>query len=196
MSVSKIRGFLLQQPKPAIVRVTGEGEPQQLKVGKSYAKLAETIDALGVDLIEAIDKDGSTVLRAMRNGTADAQRSTAAEIPEALKQDPTALMLTHFANLLHRAYEHSTEIAFVKMVEVCDMMNERSDNIERRLERTEANNRALLQTQVDDALDRAEEVAARATDGEAGDLVSQMAGAFMSGKASKAAAPPNGKGGH
>lgn len=202
MSVSKIRGFLLQLPKPAAVRVTAEGEPQLIKVGKSYAKLAETIDALGVELVEALDKDGATVLRAMRLGTVESQRSSASELPEVLKQDPQAAMFTHFANLLHRAYEHSSEIAFTKMVEVFDIMNVRSDSIERRLERAEADRRALLQQQVDDAIDQAEERAERAAaEAGGGDVLSNIAGAFLSGKAAAAPASngkatPNGKGGH
>lgn len=200
---SKVRGFLIQLPKPAAVRVTGDGEPQTLKPGKSYAKLAESIEALGVDLVEALDREG-TVLRAMRLGTVEAQRSSAADIPEGLKADPNALMLTHFANLIHRAYEHSTEVAFSKLVELQDKLNDRSENIERRLERSEADRRALLQQQVDDAFDQAAEVAARAAqEGEGGDLLSQMGQAFLSGRMQqqpngkgKAPNPTNGKGGH
>jgi hypothetical protein len=94
-------------------------------------------------------------------------------------------MLTHFANLLHRAYEHSTEIAFQRLVELTERMGDRSEAIERRLERTEAANRALLQDQVDLAFERAQEVAnqnAEASGNGAGDLMQQMAGAFLSGR--------------
>lgn len=195
MNVSQLRGFLLQLPKPHVVRVTGEGEPQELKVGRSYAKLADTIAALNVELVECLDKDG-TVLRAKRLDSAEAHRSDAAEIPEALKQDPHVAMLTHFANLIHRAYEHSTETAFVRLVEIVDKMGDRSDAIEQRLERTESTNRRLLQQQVDDALDRAEEVAERAAAGAegGGGFVEQMAAGFLSGKQQAAARPTNGKG--
>lgn len=204
MSVGKIRGFLLQAPKPHAVRVHGGdgGEPETIKVGRSYAKLAETIEALEPERVEALDKDGS-ILRAMRPGSVEAQRSTAAELPEVLKQDPQAAMFTHFANLLHRAYEHSTEIAFTKMVEVFDKMNDRSDNIERRLERSESERRSLVQEQVDDAFERAAEIAAGRAgieNGEGGDLLQQMATAFLSGRAQQSKAAPangsNGKGGH
>lgn len=182
MNQGKIRGFLLQLPKPALVRITGDGEPQELKPGKSYTKTAETICALGPELIECLDSDGK-VLRAMRTDTADAQRSTAAELPPVLQGDPQAAMLTHFANLLHRAYEHSTEIAFTRLVELTERMNDRSEAIEQRLERTEAANRRLLQDQVDDAFERAQEAAEKAEQGGSGtELVQQMAGAFLSGQ--------------
>lgn len=193
MNVARIRGFLLQLPKPHLVRVTGDGEPQDLKPGKSYAKLADTIAALNVDLIECLDVEGK-VLRATRMDTPESHRSDAAAIPEGLQKDPHALLLTHFANLLHRAYEHSTEIAFTRMVEMVDKMGDRSDAIEQRLERTEAANRRLLQDQVDDAFERAAEVAA--AKGEEGNgLVEQMAGAFFSGAAQGKSKPAiNGKG--
>lgn len=196
MNVSRIRGFLLQLPKPHAVRVSGDGEPQTLKPGRSYAKLADTIAALSPDLVECLDKEGN-VLRATRLDDEDAQRSAAAPIPDGLKADPHALMLTHFADLVHRAYAHSTEIAFTKMVEVFDKMNDRSESIERRLERAEADRRVLLQEQVDAEFERAEEVAARAAESGEG-LGQQLIGGFLSGqmngKAAGAKPVANGKG--
>lgn len=196
MSVSRIRGFLLQQPKPTLVRVSNDGEPQDIKPGKSYAKCAETISALRPELVECIGADGK-ILRAMRMDSPEATRSDAATIPAGLQADPNALMLTHFANLLHRAYEHSTEIAFTKMVEFVERMGDRSESIEQRLERSEAANRRLVNDQIDDAFERAAEVAEAAKTADAsGDLLQQMTGAFLSGqmqpKAGKATA--NGKG--
>jgi len=179
VSVSRIRGFLLQVPKPSAVRVTGEGEPQIIKPGKSYAKCAESILALGVDLVEALDSEGN-VLRATRLGAQDAQRSDAAPVPEALREDPQALMMTHFANLIHRAYEHSSEVAFSKLVDLVEKLGDRSEAIEARLERTEAQNRRLYQEQVEDAFDRAREMAEQRSESQGG-LVEQMAGAFLSG---------------
>jgi hypothetical protein len=73
-----------------------------------------------------------------------------------------------------------------------------------RLERSEAANRRLINEQIDDAFERAREVAeGKAAEGNGGDLVQQMAGAFMSGALQpKPTAPgpvktngkPNGKG--
>lgn len=193
MNLGKLRGFLLQMPRPSVVRVTGDGEAQELKPGRSFAKLADTIMALSVSLVECIDADGK-VLRAARLDDTEAHRSDAAQIPAGLAGDPTALMLSHFANLLHRAYEHSTEIAFTRLVELVERMGDRAEAIETRLERTEAANRRLLQTQVEDAFERAEEMAAQAGAAGAtgGDLVEKMAGAFLGGMGARSA--PNGKG--
>ena len=189
MNVQRIRGFLLQKPRPASVRLTGDGAPETLKLGRSFAKSAETIDALDPELIECLDADGK-VIRAMRTDTVDAHRSDAAPTPQVLINDPETARLTHFANLIHRAYEHSTETAFTKLAEVMDRMNERSDSIEQRLERTEAANRRLLQDQVDDAIDRAQEQAAAATTAEGGGIGEQIVGSFLSGQMNRQQTPP------
>lgn len=194
MNVQRIRGFLLQKPRPAAVRLTGDGEPETLTLGKSFQKSAETIEALDPELIECLDSAGK-VIRAMRTDNADAQRSDAAPTPQLLISDPETARLTHFANLVHRAYEHSTEIAFQKLVDVMERMNERSDAIEQRLERTEAANRRLLQDQVDDAFDRANEQAAAAAKGEGG-LGEQLVGSFLSGQMNHQQRPPPKPNGH
>lgn len=179
MNVARIRGFLLQLPKPALVRAFVDGEPEELKVNRSYQKLAETIAALQPEQIQCMDGDGK-VLRAMRLDDAESHRSEAAPLPAALQTDPHAAMLAHFASLLHRAYEHSTEIAFTKMVEAFDRMNDRSAGIEQRLERAEAYARRLREEQAEDALDRAEEIVATGAGG--GGLGDHLAQAFLSGQ--------------
>jgi hypothetical protein len=187
MNVGQLRGWLLQIPKPLLIRVTVEGERTEIKPGKqSYARLAETIVALGPELVECLGGDGD-VLRAKRMTDVESQRSDAAALPAVLQMDPNAAMLTHFANLIHRAYEHSTEIAFVKLAEITDKMGDRADAIERRLERTEATNRKLLQDQVDDAFDRAQDQADRAVaeaeaSGGSGALEGQLLNSFLGGQ--------------
>jgi hypothetical protein len=193
MQVARIRGFLLQAPKPSTVRVTGEGEPQELKQIRSYAKCAETIVALEPELIECLDRDGN-LLRALRADSPEAQ-SESPPLPAALSNDPAAAMLTHFASLLHRAYEHSTTVAFAKLVELVERMGDRAEAIEQRLERAEAAHREAVQEQIDDAFDRAEEAKEQAETGGGGDLLQNMAGAFLQGKMQGAAAKGgNGKG--
>jgi hypothetical protein len=195
---NRIRGFLLQAPKPHLVRIaTNDGEPHELKPGRSYAKCADTIAALDVELIECLD-DAGKLLRAMRMSSVEAMRSDAASTPKGLEADPQALMLTHFANLIHRAYEHSTEIAFSKMVELVERIGDRSESIEARLERAEAAHRRAVDDQIDDAFQRAQELAEKNESG-SGDLLQNLAGAFMSGQMQGAAKPaatakPNGKG--
>lgn len=196
-AANRIRGFLLQSPKPHIVRVSSnDGEPQELKPGRSYAKCADTIAALDVELIECLD-DGGKLQRAMRMSSEEALRSDAATLPKGLEADPNALMLSHFADLIHRAYQHSTEIAFTKLVEVVERIGERAEAIEARLERQEASNRRLQQDAVDDAFARAEE-AAEKSGAEGGDLLNNLATAFLGGQTQAAAKPaparPNGKG--
>lgn len=191
MNSTRIRGFLLVHPKPAAVRVSSEdGETQVLKPGKSFARCADTIAALAPELLECLDAQGS-VTRAMRMDSPEARRSEAAEIPEGLKADPHALMLTHFADLLHRAYEHSTEIAFNRLADFVSMQNERSASIESRLERQEAINRKQWLDQLDMTLEHAEErneqAAAEAARGGFGD---EMLRTFLASKANAATSGP------
>jgi hypothetical protein len=195
MNATRIRNFLIQQPKPASVRVVVDGDPHDIKVaGRSYQKLADTIAAMDGEQLQCLGADGA-LLRATRLDDEDAQRSDAAAIPAGLAADPHALMLTHFANLLHRAYEHSTEIAFNKMVDAFDRINDRSQSIEQRLERAEALARRLRDEQVDDAFERAAEVAEQAGQDGNESFVNTLANAFVSGQMnrSQAGGKPNGK---
>jgi hypothetical protein len=196
MNLARLRGFLLQLPKPAKIRVTcGDGEPQEIKPGRSYARTAESIAALGVDLVECLDSEG-VVLRALRLSDSDAHRSDAAPVPTGIEADPQALMLTHFANLLHRAYEHSTEVAFTRLVELAERLSSHTESIEARLAQTEAALRRAQTDQIDDALERAQAaIEAGGGAGAGGDLMQQMAGAWLQGKMQQAASPapkPNG----
>ena len=179
MNLSRIRGFLLQLPKPAKIRVSaGDGEPQEIKPARSYARTAESIEALGVDLVECLDKDG-VVLRALRLSEPEGHRSDAAEIPKGIEVDPQALMLTHFANLLHRAYEHSTEIDFTRLVELAERLSAHSESIEARLAHTESALRRERDDRLEDAYERAREAIEK---GDTNDpLVQQIMGSFLAG---------------
>lgn len=193
MNADTLRGWLLQQPKPALIRVTTEGDIQDLKPGKSWAKTAETIVALEPELVQCFDASGN-LTRATRFEVEPAPRrgSPAPDLPPVIAQDPHVALLHHFASLLHRAYEHSTQVAFDKMGDVCERINDRSENIEQRLERSEARARRLQEDQVEDAYDRAAELAAEAQNG-GGDeaLKSHLMQAFMSGQLTRN--QPNGK---
>lgn len=196
ITVNRIRGFLICSPKPASVRIIVDGEPHDLKTNnRSYQKIAETIEAMKAEQLQCLGPEGE-VLRAMRLDDEDAQRVQGPAIPQVLAQDPHAAMLSLFANELARAYQYATEIAFTKMVECFDRMNDRSAGIEQRLERAEALARRLREDQVQDAFERAEEIAEQA--GQSGNdaFVNQMAEAFFSGRIQRnGAAPskPNGK---
>ncbi len=196
-SLSRIRGFLLQLPRPSKIRLTnGDAEPQEIKAGRSAARTAESIEALGAELVECLDKDGA-VLRALRLSETESHRSDAAELPDGIKADPHALMLTHFANLLHRAYEHSTEIAFTRLVELAERLSSHSESIEARLSHTEAALRRERDDRREDEYERAREMLEKASADGGDPLTQQMIGAFLSSRmgGTPAAPPtkPNGK---
>jgi len=173
MNAGAIRAFLIQQPPLTSIRLTdSNGDTSIIEPGKrSKAKIAETIAAMQPDLIECLDKQG-TLLRATRpESTLPARAATGLTLPEELKADPYALMLTHFANLVHRAYEHATDIAFAKLVELVERMDQRSESIEQRLERAEAGMRREQRERLDDMWDRVAEAAERAEAGETKDQI-------------------------
>ncbi len=159
MTVWQVRSWLLQSPKPARVRLTdSEGEVKELEVSKRpLIRAAESIVAMDPELIEALGPNGD-LLRALRTRV-DAEPSTSPVIPNGLVGDPTALILTHLANLIHRSYEHSTEIAFGKLLELVERLDARSEAIERRLERAEVAYRREQSERIDDLWERAEEIA-------------------------------------
>lgn len=184
---AKIRGFLLQKPKPSRVRVTGDGEPQEISVGRSYSRLAETIEALDVDLVECLDPKGN-VLRALRLSSTEATRSDAAPLPDVLKGDPNAAMLSLFADLIHRAYAHSCEVAFTKMVDVTERLSNHTESIEARLAAAESQLRRTNAELVNAELDRLEELKAKVAEGEGGGLGEQMISSFLGARMNGAGA--------
>jgi len=184
MNVAELRGWLLQQPKPAMIRCTTDGESEELKPGKSWAKTAATIAALEPELLQAYDAAGK-LLRATRFDAEPTPRKPAAapELPALLGTDPHAALLHHFATLLHRAYEHSTQVAFEKLTDIVERQGDRADAIEQRLERTEARARRLQDDQIEDAYERAEQLAAEATSGNGNEaLGNHLVNAFLSGQ--------------
>jgi len=201
MNQWSLRNFLIRHPAPDTIRLTSsEGEQQEIKPGKrSRSKIAESIIAIGPELVECLDKDGH-ILRAVRLGEVDpqARSAVAPPVPAEIAGDPQAAMLSHFANLIHRAYEHATDIAFAKLVELTERMGERSDAIEQRLERTESQFRREQQERIDDLYDVAADAAERAAAGEPKDqiMASLLQGAMQgqAERARQAAAAKNGNG--
>lgn len=181
-----LRGWLLQQPKPEAVRVEIDGEWEEVPLGKSYAKLADTIAAMKPDQVRCVDKDGK-VLRALRveDEPSGKNKNAPPDLPLVLAADPQVALLHHYATLLHRGYEFSTGKAFDAITELMERMNQRSDLIEQRLERAEARARRAQDELVEDAFVRAEELAAQAAAGAAGGeeaLGQHLISAFMSGQ--------------
>lgn len=183
MKAAAIRRWLLLNPKPAVVRYTPpDGVPQEVKVHGPLTRMAQTLEALAPELMEALGPTGD-VLRAVRPND-EPTRTEQAQLPAVLSDDPQAAMFMMFARELARAYEYSTEIAFVKIVELVERMNDRSDSIEQRLERAESKARRVLEERIDDLYDRAEEDAERYAAEHAnaeGDPQKAMVQAFMQG---------------
>jgi hypothetical protein len=144
MNALAIRRFLLRQPRPARLRLTlSTGDVQEMnfagasKLQAEWSKVAESIAAIGPELIEVLTAEGS-LARAVRPAAEPSASDSGPDPPKVLSDDPETARLTHFANLIHRAYEHSTVVAFGKLVELVERIDARSDSIEQRLERTES----------------------------------------------------------
>jgi hypothetical protein len=190
-----LRNFLIRDPAPHTIRLTtSEGETQDILPGKrSRVKIAETIVSVGPELVECLDAQGH-LLRAIRPDAEDATAaSSAPEVPQVIATDPNAAMVTHFANLIHRAYQHSTELAFSKLVELVERIDARSDAIEQRLERTEAAYRKEQQARLDELYERAAEAAGAEPGKDA--ILQTLVGSMMQHPPRGPSAPPNGKGG-
>ena len=174
-----IRGWLLQMPRPAAVRISSGDDTHMLEVGtQKWAQVAASIEALDPDKIEALDAQGK-LLRAIKaeqleDPSDDSEESTAAagETKRDSKQlEREMVMLTKFGELLADAYKHSTSVAFGKMVELFDASNRRGDALEKSLSTTEK------------LLRRAYEEGARSPE-EGGEpsLLESMLNAFASGQ--------------
>lgn len=198
-----VRHWCMKRPRPDGIRLTfADGQDKYLPRTneQSWQEIADTVCALEPTLIEAVKSDG-TVIRAMKTedvGKEDRARDNArVPVPSALHSDPETARLCYMADLLHRAYQHSTDVAFEKvtsaydtgfarLIDLVERIGERSDAIERRLERAETNYRREVNERLEEALERAQE------QGEGG--VADFLQNFMGGIAmGKAATPGNGK---
>ena len=199
LSAWGIRKFLLKQPRAELIRLTVRGEVQEIKPtrGQSLAKIGESIFAVSPEVIELFDGNGR-LLRAIRPENETETNTDQPKPPEILKADPETARLTHFASLLAKAYEHTTNVAFAKLVELVERIDARTDAVESRLERTEALYRRELINQAEMARDEAERIVdeAQGVEGEdREDLLRQMMSAFMQGRSERRRAPkPNGAG--
>jgi len=101
--------------------------------------------------------------------------------------------MAHFANLIHRAYEHATDVAFGKMVELVERMDGRSQAIEERLERAEAGMRREQRERIDDMWDRVAEAAERAESGDAKEQILTTLAQSVIAKSNGAARSNGGK---
>ena len=170
----RLRNWLMKSPRPDTVRITFEDEEQRIisRPGlTTWKEVAETISALNPMLIEAIAKDGSTqrATKASEISTEVRQRDNdRIQAPAVLATDPESARLCYVADIIHRAYQHATDVAFEKviqandtcftrMAEIVQRVVDRSEVLERKYERAEAERNREIREHIEDALAAAEE---------------------------------------
>jgi hypothetical protein len=181
-----LRGWLLQQPRPASLRVQAEdGQVHEIDCGttRSWAKLAETVAAVSPVQIEALDAS-KKLLRAVRpEETAEApQRALTPAVASSVhRYDAETARFQTFATLLADAYRHSSEIAFAKLVELYEVNVQASVAQSREVE----NLLRLLRKEWEQKMEAADEPD--------GTELQTMLGALSTGLQAAAAEKSNGK---
>lgn len=208
-NAAQIRNWLICQPRPASIKLSGEGEPRTIviKSWMSWARTATTVAALNPDLIEAYDENGELIRAANATqieGPEDAVDNnpcvpslyTASSTKNAQPFDPETQRFELFAKLLGEAYERvaeahkfSTQVAFDKMVDLFAAVNRRSESLEKSLDGTHK----LLRRAWQDSLEQAVEQAKAGEDGEGGFLGDLVKSYVSSAVAGGAPTPTNGK---
>lgn len=186
-----LRTFLVGTPRPhrIVVRCPDDQthELAPAATGRTWASIAATIVSLDPLAVELYD-DGGKLLRATKWGQEEQRKETFAEGLGVPGADNETARLTHFANLLYKATEFSTKLAFEKMVEVFERVNERSAAIEARLERVETQYQRAMKAQIEAAYEQASDMVAAAAEGvgengEGGSLADQLVASFFAGAA-------------
>lgn len=194
-NAAQIRNWLICQPRPASIKLSGEGEPRVIviKSWMSWARTATTVAALNPDLIEAFDEQGELIRAANATqieGPEDAVDSnavvaslyTASSTKNAQPFDAETARFELFAKLLGEAYERvaeahkfSTQVAFDKMVDLFAAVNRRSESLEKSLDGTHK----LLRRAWQDSLEQAVEQASAGENKE--DFLGGIAKSFIQG---------------
>jgi hypothetical protein len=178
MNASAIRSWLLCQPRPALIRVTGEGDAQHEiePAGAPWARIAQSIEALHPELIEALDAN-KRLIRAVRPNEQELEPEAHEAQPVASSSGPQAApidgTLTTFARLLADAYRHSTEQAFARLTDLFESSTRRTEALERSLERMQIMLNREQAGRWEDALEQAQ-------NGNQ-DPLAQLVGSFFAG---------------
>lgn len=121
---SAYRSFFLRAPKPAMVRaVLPDNVTHDFEVSEqepNFMGLAKTFESLEPIRAECYDAQG-VLIRAEKPANAP-KRSTV--MPGILNQDVEAARLMMFADLLAKAYENTTQVAFEKLLEVVRLVTD------------------------------------------------------------------------
>jgi hypothetical protein len=193
MNAVQIRQWLLNKPRPVVLRVRSGKEINEVPVaGQSWARIAGTIEAMQPDLIEGLD-DAGKLLRACRPADFDEddeQEATPAPVvgPPPSAYDAETVRFELVAKLLADAHKHSA-VAFDKLVQIAEVGMRRAEAVEK----TMSHMLRIRQQELEERVEEAEEKAAEAD----GNPLAEMAKAFLGGQQHAAAAPApptNGKG--
>lgn len=166
-----VRNWLMKKPRPSAVRITdvaGEVRDYPIPAKPRWRSIANDVLLMEPTLLECLNMEGDLLrpLRFQREAPAD-EKTTSREpvsldIPDQLltgQFGPMAMLMTHFANLIHRSYEHSTNIAFDKLIAVFERLESRTESMERRLEESEDRYRDEVYDRMNELLDEAEKKA-------------------------------------
>lgn len=200
MNAKGVRNWLLVQPRPVALTLRCSDKVHELKVDPSqtWAHLAESVEAINPDIVEAYDPTGK-LIRAARRDSLDAtsdddQTDTTKASATKMELDAETARFKIFSDHLAQAYQFATGVAFERMVDLFSAVNRRSESLEKSLEQTHRLLGKAYQEQVEQAFEHAEQ--------SANDPVSGLVGAFLNGAAQgaiettakvKPPSPTNGK---
>lgn len=153
MDATDIRVWCMQQPRPAVVRVTNaDGEKQEVLVQGQWTKLADTLAALNPELLEALNPERQLIRAIAPNDldedwepddkqprAASSRRAASGESSSFVgipitAADPETQRFALVGKLLADAYKDSNRArdeAFGHLVEIVDKMTKRSESVER-----------------------------------------------------------------
>lgn len=190
MNAKQIRNWLLIHPRAAQLRLTCAGKQQVVPVGtQTWAQVGASVEALGPELIEALDATGNT-LRAVRPSDVDETEPEApAPVVSLAGLDGESARFTLVANLLADAHAAS----FQALIAICESNQRRAESLERTASSYERMRRQELDEREDAILDKEEATQANP--------LQQLASTFMGGISAAGGAPaapaaptkPNGK---
>src|SRR5271156_1102974 len=153
MTPEQIRSWLMQEPRPAQVRVTaGDGvRTLSISTAVTWKKWGDTIHALDPHLLEALDGQGN-LIRAERPGEAHAEEPAAPAAPSVapvVADTDENRRFVLVAQLIADAYKFGTTTAFDKLVAIADIHARRSESLERSLQSAERMLRQAEQRAID-----------------------------------------------
>lgn len=183
MNARQIRGWLLIQPRPSMLRITSNGNVSALEIapGQSWIAVATSVEALEPDLVEAFA--GDKLLRAVRpndqeappDDDAGSSSSPSYGPPPApssvLTHDASVALLDRFAHHIAEAYRHATDVSFDRLVSMFDAVNQRSEAAERARDAIQRAQIKALENQIE----------ATGAEPVSTDPLTELVGAFMGG---------------